>query len=115
MTSLTRRAALRMGGGLGLGGLLAGNGVAKAAPSLIPAGMERETACEPTGSSHAWRKLETFELDHIAWRHIPDNHIDPDLHGMRSLSPTIRLIIQRQRNSERRDRLFKVRKLLGLG
>ncbi len=110
---LTRRAALRMGGGLGLGGLLAGNGAAKAVPSLIPAGGPCNEAPEPAPGG-VWDLLGKFEEDHITWRNLQDCMIDPDLQGMRSLSPTIRLIIQRQRNSERRDRMAKMRKFLGL-
>ena len=114
--SLTRRAALRWGGGMGLGGLLAGNSVAKSAPSLILAGMQGENAAPPSavGSSRGWDILQNFEQDHIAWRHLHETVIDPDLRGMRSLSPHIRLIIQRQRHSERRSTLARLRKTLGL-
>ena len=113
--TLTRRAALRLGGGLGLGGLLAG-GTAKTVPSLIPAGIPNNgvptVACD--GSSRAWDLFSNLECNHILWRHLQDSHIDPDLRGMRSLSPTIRLIIQRQRDAERRGKLSQIRKILGL-
>ena len=115
MNALTRRAVLRWGGGMGLGGLLAGTGAAKTAPSLIPAGMPVGIAVEPpSGNSRSWDLFNKFEQDHIAWRHLHETVIDPDLRGMRSLSPHIRLIIQRQRHSERRSTLARLRKTLGL-
>lgn len=104
-----------MGGGLGLGGLLAGNSAAKAVPSLIPASVPNGDCPPAGGSSHKWDSLNNFEHNQITWRNLYDNNIDPDLRGMRSLSPCIRHIIQRQRNAERRDRMSKMRKFLGLG
>ena len=61
-----------------------------------------------------WDLFSNLECNHILWRHLQDSHIDPDLRGMRSLSPTIRLIIQRQRDAERRGKLSQIRKILGL-
>ena len=109
--SLTRRAALRMGSGLGLGSFLAG-GPAKALPSLVPGSVP---APEPLPrNTRTWDLFTRFEADHLEWRRLPDSSIDPDLRGMTSLSPTVRLIIQRQRNSERRSTLYRLRKTLGL-
>ncbi len=111
--SLTRRAALRMGGGLGLGSFLAG-GPAKAVPSLIPAGVPNDDCATEPSRERNWNLFRRFEQDHIDWRSLHESGIDPDLRGMRSLSPTIRLLIQRRRNSERRDTVSRVRKILGM-
>jgi hypothetical protein len=105
-----RRAALKIGGGAGLGAFLlrlaGGGGVqAKAMPALVPSvvggrpgGLPGESSHGPPSPEHRWLGLLRRRQER-SYHHRVDG-FEPSLAALRSVSPAVKAIIQNHRDNE---------------
>lgn len=114
----TRRAALKFGGGGGLLGFLTGFGQKplEYSPSLRPNKLIR--AIEETPLSKGEKAYESFirlyrrNSEYISSDNI--KAIDMDISVLKSVSPAMKLYIQRQRHFERQNFVSKIREFCGV-
>jgi hypothetical protein len=113
MADLTRRAALQLGGGAGLGGLLAGVGVGQppvAGPAL---GGVQGRVPPPTGpySGSSIQRAAQGLLDREErQRCLRIDGLDPSLAALKSVSPAMKHLIQAKRDDDRASWIIRVRK-----